>query len=90
MKVSFKQLLTQICFTVTGSATGRLTSWTDYSGIRYTPTSIPPNSGITTTPLSAAVTPPSSSTISANLAAGKEVEAADGFLAAVLCVAALL
>jgi hypothetical protein len=30
---------------ITGSATARLTTWTNTRGIRYTPTSIPPNNG---------------------------------------------
>jgi len=33
---------------ITGSATARVTSWTNYNGVRYTPTSIPPNNGTAT------------------------------------------
>lgn len=89
--------------TITGSATGRLTSWTNFDGIRYTPTSIPPNNGTATaTGGSATTSPPtgsagaggngassSSSTSSANVAA-PEVKINGGLLAGVLGVIVLL
>jgi hypothetical protein len=71
---------------ITGSATARLTSWTNTGGIRYTPTSIPPNSGITSSPSIST----SSASGSGNVAAGKEVRAAGGLFAAVLGAAVLL
>lgn len=80
---------------ITGSATARLTSWTNFSGVRYTPTSIPPNSGITSTPSIATSTgrstgKSSTATASGNVAVGNEIQAAGGLLAAILGVAVLL
>jgi len=84
---------------ITGSATARATSWTNYDGVRYTPTSIPPNSGITSSPsisssigsgATASSSAVSSSTVSGNVAAGKDIQAAGGLLAAILGMAVLL
>jgi hypothetical protein len=80
---------------ITGSATARVTSWTNISGLLYTPTSIPPNSGITSTPsisslTGSSTTASSSATASGNVAAAIEVQATGGLLAAVLGLAVLL
>lgn len=80
---------------ITGSATARLTTWTNFSGVRYTPTSIPPISGITSPPSTStstgsSVATSSSTTASGNVAAGKEVQAAGGLFAVALGVAVLL
>ena len=71
---------------ITGSATARLTSWTNTRGVRYTPTSIPPNSGITSSPSISTL----SASVSGNIAAGKEVHVAGGLFAAVLGAVVML
>lgn len=83
---------------ITGSATARLTSWTNYSGIRYTPTSIPPNSGTgsATAASGAATTTPSSANTSQSTsqstgaAATKGVSIVGGILAVGAGVVAML
>lgn len=70
---------------ITGSATGRLTSWTNTDGVRYTPTSTPTSS---TTAISSEVT--STSSASANIAAATDVPVIGGFVAIGLGVVAFL
>lgn len=87
---------------ITGSATARLTSWTNYSGVRYTPTGTPSGNSTqtsTTTPppssnagsspgVSAATTTATSA--SGNGAGGLNVQSAGGLLAAIVGVMILL
>lgn len=78
---------------ITGSATARLTSWTNYSGIRYTPTSIPPNSGTGSATAASGTTTTSSSTStsqSTGAAATKGVGIVGGILAAGVGIVAML
>jgi hypothetical protein len=76
---------------ITGSATGRLTSWTNYSGIRYTPTSTPSQHAITNSTPTSTVSGASKSSSSSSAASssavsnsgsGGMVQVAGGFLAA--------
>ncbi|KUJ13416.1 uncharacterized protein LY89DRAFT_687534 [Mollisia scopiformis] len=74
---------------ITGSATARLTSWTNTEGNIYTPTSIPPDSG--TGSASAVSTTSSGSTSqSTNVAATRGVGVVGGLLAAGVGVMAIL
>lgn len=66
---------------ITGSATARLTSFTNWDGVRYTPTSIPPNNGTGTA---------GSARKSSNAVPREDVKVAGGLLAGLLGVAALL
>ena len=80
---------------ITGSATARLTSWTDFAGNGYSPTSIPPNSGVTSTPsiatsLGSSTTATPTPSASGNVAAAKGVQAAGGLFAAAIGLAVLL
>ncbi|TVY45727.1 hypothetical protein LSUB1_G000391 [Lachnellula subtilissima] len=85
---------------ITGSATARLTSWTNTDGVRYTPTSVPPNNGTGTAGIessSAAITSSrstaavsSSGSQSSDGAPREDVNVAGGLLAGLLGVAAML
>jgi cytoskeletal protein RodZ len=80
---------------IRGSATGKLTRWTTTAENRYTPTSNPPNSGISITATSSTATgsgtgASSSPSTSANVAVGKEAQAAGGLILALFGVVALL
>ncbi|CZR52672.1 uncharacterized protein PAC_02549 [Phialocephala subalpina] len=76
---------------ITGSATARLTSWTNYSGIRYTPTSIPPNSGTGSATVASGITPTLVGTSkSTGAAATRGVGIVGGILAAGVGVVAML
>ena len=81
---------------ITGSATGRLTSWTNFSGIRYTPTSTSVGSGTGSAASSTATGAGGSSSTSAsasashNVASTRDVQVAGGLLAAVLGLAVWL
>ena len=81
---------------ITGSATGRLTSWTNFSGIRYTPTSTPVSSGTgsaassTTTGAGGSSSTSASASASHNVASTRDVQVAGGLVAAVLGLAVWL
>ncbi|TVY78504.1 hypothetical protein LSUE1_G005939 [Lachnellula suecica] len=90
---------------ITGIATARLTTWTNTDGNRFTPSSIPPNSGISTTGTNSSatgsltsaeaagssITASPSPVQSTNLGVRGELKAAaGGLLAGVLGIAALL
>jgi hypothetical protein len=73
---------------ITGSATGRLTTWTNISGIRYTPTSTPASSGAgsvassTRTGAGGSSSTSASASVSHNVAAVGEVRFAGSLVAA--------
>lgn len=77
---------------ITGSATARLTSWTNTGGVEFTPSSIPPNSGTGSGSVSAATTTTSSGSVSqsTNVAATRGVGFVGGVLAAGVGVLAML
>lgn len=68
---------------ITGSATARLTRWTNYSGIRFTPTSTSTSATATATE-SGSESGPSSSAAAASTNAAPELKATGSLLVAVL------
>jgi hypothetical protein len=91
---------TQLLGSITGSATARETSYTNFNGVKFTPTSIPESSGTgsfaataqtsTSSDPASSTTAPVSSTTGGNAAGRAEAQVAGGLLAAVLGVVALL
>jgi hypothetical protein len=80
---------------ITGSATARRTSYTNYDGVRFTPTSVPVSSGtgsfVADSTSQASTTPTAVSTTTGGNAAGRsKAQVTAGLLVAVLGVVALL
>lgn len=79
--------------TITGSATARLTSWTNTAGNIFTPSSIPPNSGtgsLNTVSTTSSGSTSQSTSQSTNLATTRGVGIVGGVLAAGIGVLAML